>query len=228
MRLIKKDWIYDLKSAGYVILVVLAGISIMFLGFSWMFPETRYYLKEAYEQSYTMVIGIISIYPIWLFSAISPQIKNGKIYLNTTNLPLSKKQLFLKGLKPWLLVYPIVILASSAVMALLSEPTESFGILLLFSLVRPTAVLIFMAMVNMQVIAGIIFCSAKQVKWYKVIGSMVVLNGILIGLCVLAGSKLPIDTDNNIWFAVGVFLTLILGSVGVFLLGWKDVEKIHQ
>lgn len=228
MNLIKKDWMYDFKIAGCIIGVVLAGISIMFLGLSLMFPEIKYFLKEGYEQSHTMVIGIISIYPIWVFSAISPQIKNGKIYLNTANLPFNKKQLFFKGLKPWLIFYPIVILATAMVMALLSEPTESFGMLFLFSLVRPAAILVFMTLGSMQVIAGMIFCSARQIKWYKVITRMVVFNAILIGLCVLTGFILPIDTDNNMWFAAGFILTMILGSLCVFLVAWRDVERIHQ
>lgn len=228
MKLIKKDWLYDFKSAGYVIGVTLAGISIMFLLVSWIIPGARWGFKEGYEQLYTMVSGVISMYPIWAFSAISPQIKNGKVYLNTTNLPLSKKRLFLKGLKPWFIFCPIVILASAVVMALLSEQTESFGILVLFSLVRPALVCVFMILMNMQVIAGMIFCSAKQIKWYKVIISMVIFNAILIGVCVLAGLALPIDTDNSMWFAAGVVLTLLLGSLGVFLVAWKDVERIHQ
>lgn len=228
MKLIKKDWMYDFKCAGYIIGVALAGISIMFLLVSWMVPESRYYFKEGYEQLYTMAIGIMSIYPLWAFAAISPQIKNGKVYLNTTNLPLSKKNLFFKGLKPWFIVYPVVILASSAVMAALNEPTHSFGILFLFSLVRPAAVFVFMTLITVQVIAGIIFCLVKKIKWYKVIITMLIFNGVLIGLCVLVGLILQIDTDNNMWFAAGVVLTLILGSIGVFLVAWKDVERIHQ
>ncbi|MDU4889625.1 MAG: hypothetical protein E6344_03520 [Clostridium sp.] len=228
MKLIKKDWMYDFKAAGYIIGVALAGISMIFLVVSSMVPESRLFFKEGYEQLYTMVSGIISMYPIWAFAAISPQIKNGKVYLNTTNLPFSKKHLFFKGLKPWFIFCPIIILASAVVMALLSEQTESFGILVLFSLVRPALVCVFMILMNMQVIAGMIFCSAKQIKWYKVIISMVIFNAILIGVCVLAGLALPIDTDNSMWFAAGVVLTLLLGSLGVFLVAWKDVERIHQ
>lgn len=228
MKLIKKDWMYDFKTAGWIISVALAGISIMFLLVSWMVPEARWGFKEGYEQLYTMVSGVISMYPIWAFAAISPQIKNGKVYLNTTNLPLSKKRLFFKGLKPWFIFCPIVILASAVVMALLSEPTESFGILVLFSLMRPALVCVFMILMNMQVIAGMIFCTARQFKWYKVVGIMIAFNSVLIGLCVSAGLILPIDTDNSMWFAVGVILTLLLGSLGVFLVAWKDVERIHQ
>lgn len=228
MKLIKKDWMYDFKAAGYIIGVALAGISMIFLVVSSMVPESRLFFKEGYEQLYTMVIGVMSIYPIWAFAAISPQIKNGKVYLNTTNLPFSKKQLFFKGLKPWFIFCPIIILASAVVMALLSEQTESFGILVLFSLVRPAFVCVLMILMNMQVIAGMIFYSAKQIKWYKVIGLMIALNATLIGLCVLAGFILPIDTDNSMWFAAGVILTLILGSLCVFLVAWKDVERIHQ
>lgn len=94
MKLIKKDWMYDFKAAGYIIGVALAGISMIFLVVSSMVPESRLFFKEGYEQLYTMVSGIISMYPIWAFAAISPQIKNGKVYLNTTNLPFSKKHLF--------------------------------------------------------------------------------------------------------------------------------------
>ena len=57
---------------------------------------------------------------------------------------------------------------------------------------------------------------------------MVAFNAVLIGLCVLIGFILPIDTDTNMWFAAGFTLTMLLGSLCVFLEAWKDVERIHQ
>lgn len=228
MNLIKKDWMYDLKSITAIAVSALALISIIYLVWAGLIPKYRWVFKEIYGGIYVIAIGAMSIYPLWAFTSISPQIKSGKLYLNTANLPLSKKSLFFKGLKPWIIAYPVVILATSAVMAALNEPTKSFVTLFLFSLVRPVATFVFITLITMQVIAGIIFCSAKQVKWYKIIGIMVIFNGILIGLCVLVGFILPVDADNSMWFAVGVTLTMFLGSLGVFLVAWKDVEKIHQ
>lgn len=228
MNLIKKDWMYDLKTVAVLAVSALALISVIYLVWAGIIPEYRWVFKKTYEEIYVIAIGAMGIYPLWAFTAISPQIKNGKVYLNTANLPLSKKRLFFQGLKPWLIAYPVVILATSAVMAALNEPTRSFGTLFLFSLVRPSAAFVFMTLMTMQVIAGIIFCSVKKIKWYKIIGIMVIFNGILIGLCVLAGLVLPVDADNSMWFAAGVVLTMLLGSLGVFLTAWKDVEKIHQ
>ena len=228
MNLIKKDWMYDLKSIAVIAVSALALISIVYLVWAGFIPKYRWVFKEIYEGIYGIAIGIMSIYPLWAFTAISPKIKSGKLYLNTASLPLSKKSLFFKGLKPWIIAYPVLILATSAVMAALNEPTRSFGTLFLFSLVRPIAIFVFMTLITMQVIAGIIFFSAKQVKWYKIIGRMIIFNGCLIGLCVFAGKIFPVDTDNSMWFAAGVTLTMFLGSLGVFLVAWKDVEKIHQ
>lgn len=80
----------------------------------------------------------------------------------------------------------------------------------------------------MQIISAVIFSLVKRIKWYKILGGVLISNGILGSLCALAIWLLKVDMNTNFYWIIGIVLTFVLVSLIVFLVAWKDVENIHR
>lgn len=228
MEIIKKNWMYDFNIIIVIGVASMLGLGIGFLLFSGSSVEVREVLYAIFEQLYIMVTAALCMYPMFAFKGVCPQIGSDKIYLSTVNLPFSKKQLFFKALKPWLIIFPLNCLAGAFVVAVLSKQTESFGLLYSFALIKPAFLIIVAGTFQMQIISSIIFSLVKRIKWYKILGGVLISNGILGSLCSLAIWLLKIDMNTNFYWIIGIILTFVLVSLIVFLVAWKDVENIHR
>lgn len=228
MEIIKKNWMYDINIIIVVLIASVLGLGAGFLIFSGSSVEVKEVLYAIFEQLYIMVTGALCMYPMFAFKGICPQLGSDKIYLSTVNLPFSKKQLFFKALKPWLIIFPLNCLAGAFVVAVLSKQTESFGLLYLFALLKPTVLIILAGTFQLQVISAVIFSLVKGIKWYKILGAVVVSNGVLGSLCALVIWLLNIDMNTNFYWIIGIVLTFVIASLLVFLVAWRKVEEIHR
>lgn len=229
MKLVEKDWMYDVKIIEIILATFLAGIVlVLLLLLSPKYPLTYETLKVVCEKVYTITILLLTLYPMFAFKAVCPQIGSDKLYISTANLPFSRKQVFFKGIKSGLIIFPIYILVGAAVVTVLSEQTEALWILYLFALIKPLVIMVFMVVFQLQVIAAVIFSLTKRIKWYKIVSSVLIANISLGLLCTLVILLLDIDIAQNFYWGFGVILAYILTSFGAFLIAWKDVEKVYQ
>ncbi len=224
MQIVKKDWLYDVNSITMFLLVGVLSfgvLSLLFLGFV---PEYHEFIKQIYGKSYTAIAGILCMYPLFVLKGICPQMGSDKVYLSTTNLPYSKKQLLFKGLKQWIVVFVFYSLIGSLINTLLINSSESFISQYMLSLTKPVSVLIVLSILQLQIFSGIILALARRIKWYTILSIALLSYGVLGLLC-----KFVISFLNNLiiqgFFIIGIYT---LFSLIIFAIAWKDIENIHN
>ncbi len=233
MKIIKKNWLYNINIAMGISIVVAGGLgftSLLFLNDpilkGWMSNVFDvYYL---YKRFYVISIVALSMYPIFAFKSICSQRGKEKIYLNTSNLPFSKKRLFWKGIKGWLMIFPIYLLVGVIIDLLSRGKIKTFGIAYLISFLQPIAIIIFGFAFQMQMISAIILVNGKRIKWYKVISGIIIGNIILTGLCMLGIEVLNIDTLTNLNWIIGIIEVFIIGSIVFLSTCWKYIEDMNR
>ncbi|GAA0769229.1 hypothetical protein GCM10008908_10560 [Clostridium subterminale] len=228
---IKRNWLYDVNTVILIFMssaVVIGVVSLLFINIKPITKEEFRVIKTIYNQIFNMSLFGFSIYPFFAFGAICPQMGKEKIYLNTSNLPFSKKQLFWKGIKGWLMIFPIYLLVGILVGLLVSIKTETSGRVYLCSILQSIAIIVFLLVLQMQVIAAIILVYAKRIKWYKAMSGIILGNIILMELCMLGIEVFNIDTLNNLNWMFGILVIFILGSIILLSACWQDVENINR
>ena len=228
---IKKNWLDDVNTVILIFMssaVVIGVVSLLFINIKPRTKEEFRVIETIYNQIFTMSLVGLSTYPFFAFRAICPQMGKEKIYLNTSNLPFSKKQLFWNGIKGWLMIFPIYLLVGILVSLLFSIKTETSGMFYLGSILQSIVIIVFLLVLQMQGIAGIILIYAKRIKWYKVIVGIVLGNMILMALCMLGIESFNIDILTNLNWMFGILAIFILGSIILLSACWKDVENINR
>ncbi|WP_346912643.1 hypothetical protein [Clostridium sp.] len=228
---IKKNWLYDVNTIILIFMssaVVIGVVSLLFINIKPRTKEEFRVIETIYNQIFTMSLFGFSIYPFFAFGAICPQMGKEKIYLNTSNLPFSKKQLFWNGIKGWLMIFPIYLLVGILVGSLFSIKTETSGMFYLGSILQSIAIIVFLLVLQMQVIGAIILVYAKRIKWYKAISGIILGNIILIALCMLGIEVFNIDTLTNLNWMLGIFIVFIIGSMVLLSTCWKDIENMNR
>lgn len=228
MRVIKKDWIYDTKSIMFIVMAAILSFMIAILLFLGHNAMIDYVISNIFDRLYTVSVAMICMYPLFVFKGVCPKLGSDKVYLSTANLPFSKKQLFFKGIKPWLISGPIYILVGAFIETVIKESTVSFAMTYMFSLFKPMILILVMAIFQFQFIALIIICLVKRVKWYKILMSALIFNGALVSLSGISLLLLNIDFNTNYYWPFGIIVFFLLASLSLFLYAWRDVEKIYR
>ncbi|MEG0306986.1 MAG: hypothetical protein RR636_03510 [Clostridium sp.] len=225
---LKRNWLDGSNMIVGIFMATYLGFCMSSLLFINSNLETKEVLQAIREQLYIMSVFALSMYPVFSFKCVIPQVGSEKIYPDTSNLPFSKKQLLFKSLKPWIIIFPIYILVGAFLNSLLRERTETLGLMYLCSLIKPIILIVGMSIVTMQMISGIIIAFAKGIRWYKVLGGLFIGNGIITGICILGLGIFNVETTlyfNWMFIIVGVFF---IASLILILTLWKDVENMHR
>ena len=228
---IKKNWLDDVNTVILIFMssaVVIGIVSLLFINIKPRTKEEFRVIETIYNQIFTMSLVGLSTYPFFAFRAICPQTGKEKIYLNTSNLPFSKKQLFWKGIKGWLMIFPIYLLVGILVGLLFSIKTETPGMIYLGSILQSIVIIVFLLIFQMQMMSGIILIYAKRIKWYKVIVGIVLGDIILMTLCMVGIEIFNIDTFTNLNWMFEILAIFILGSIILLSTCWKDVENMNR
>ncbi|MEG1255318.1 hypothetical protein [Clostridium sp.] len=228
---IKKNWLEDINTFIIVFIgveVIIGVMSLLFINIKPRTKEAFQSIEAVYNQIFTMSLIALSMYPLFAFKAICPQIGKEKLYLSTSNLPLNKKQLFWKGIKVWLMIFPTYLLVGVLVYLLFSFKTEISGLIYLDSLLQPIAIIILGFVLQMQIISGIILAKSKNIKLYKIVIGAILGNVLLVGGCLLAIEVFNIDTLTNGNWMFGILGIFIVVSLALVLTLWKDVENMHR
>ena len=243
---IKKDWLYNYKFLVFGIIGLGCTLGIILL-IATLFNTTDNiaFMQTLYESLYGLSITYTPLYFSFCFTAVAPQFGNNKTYLSTTNLPFSRKQLFFKGLKPFLIVFPIYFLFGTFINTFLIYKSQSpiyevysFGILFIQSISSLLVRFMYILTICLQMTSAIIFSLSKNIRWYIITPCIILFNGILIGLLILgncvfnlnlsasliSGSKLSIIFS---WFN-GNTLIFFIGTLLLFLFAFRNIEKIHR
>lgn len=231
MQIIKKDWLYNINSITLTVISVVLGFGVLSLLLLRYIPEHHEIIKQIYDNSYAVIAGLLCMYPIFVLKGICPQIGTDKVYLSTTNLPYSKKQLIFKGLKPWIIVFILYSLIGALINTLLANSSESFISQYVSSLVQPVSFLFKSSILQLQIFSAVILALSRGLKWYIVLPIALILNSIALILSGVFGkicSFLIPFLNNSItdkYFIIGIYA---LFTLSVFAIAWKDIENVHN
>lgn len=228
MKIIKKDWMYDINMVMYPMIIGMLGLGIAFL----LFLQSSEYIRETmyhiYDKFYKVICGVMCMYPVFAFKTVCPQMGSDKLYLSTANLPYSRKEVFFKSLKNWIIITLVFMLVGALVITMLNPSTSNFSIMYLYTLVKPLVIIVFAAILQLQIISAIIFCLAKEFKWYKVLVIYIFTNTAI--LTIYGSFMFLVNGNIQNQFIVSIIIAIfhILGSIIVFLISWRNVENIWQ
>lgn len=229
MKFLKKDWLFDAKIVGVVGLTILSSVAALILVFVKVLNKMPVENGVVvYNKIYYILAFGISFYPMFAFKAVCPQMGSDKLYLGTANLPMSRKEVFFKGLKPWLIISPIVIIVGALGNIALSGSAESLKEVFFIITFTPIVILSFGAIIQFQIISGCIFTLTKGIKGYKVTEAIVLFDFILIIICSISIRVLKVDTAHDPWWMTGCGLFILIASLIMFLIAWRDIEKVYQ
>lgn len=229
MRLLKKDWLFDAKIVGVAGLAIFTTVAVLILIFVKVLNKMPVENGVVvYNKIYSILAFGISFYPMFAFKAVCPQVGSDKLYLSTANLPMSRKQVFFKGLKPWLVIAPVVIILGALGNVALSGTTVSLKEVVFIIAFAPIVILSFGAIIQLQIFSGIIFSLVKGLKGYTVVGSIFTFDCILLVICSIGIRVLNINTAHDPWWMTGCGLFILIASLIMFLIAWRDIEKVYQ
>lgn len=233
---IKKDWFYDSKIIFYSIISAGVGLGIAFMLFLGVSQSNKAVMLNIYEIFYSSVIVFGFMYPIFIFKGVAPKISSDKLYLNTSNLPFSRKQLLFKGLKPWFILFPTYFLFGAFVNTMLITKDEFFIKNFIEFLANPLWVMVIGIIFTLQFISISIIGLSKNIRWYTIILSVMLFNILLVILSMLGHTVfnlklspiLNLQINESFYWIKGNTLIFFIGSVILFLVSFKDIEKINR
>lgn len=244
----KKDWLRANRVFFSFSFIPMVFLAIIFLFIRNIDGEIFWRLNyEIVDRLIIMGTIFICYIPLMSFGYILPTSEksfSGKVKVN--HLPFSNKELAWKGIKMWVLAYPIWLIISGflsvayeykAISNSITTMASSFSIyslegLILFNIAKIIIFSIFMLIVDMQITGSMIICFAKELKWYIIFIIQLLINGILIASAVFITIKLNINTGlNSIEGFIPViilFSSLFMFTLIYFLYSLKYIEKVYR
>ena len=244
----KKDWLS--LNRGFL---TISFVAIVFLLIVFLFTrniDTKMFWYVSYEfvdrivMMGTMFVCFTLLASFGCVLPTSEKTFSGKVKVN--HLPFSNKQLAWKGIKMWLLLYPLWVAVAGltsflyeykAINYSIGTMASSFSItslngLIIFTLLKLIIFSGFMLIIDMQIIGTMIISFAKEIKWYIIFIVQLLINGGLIAGIVFITVKSNIDTGlNSIDGFIPVIILcslLFIISLIYFLYSLKDIEKVYR
>lgn len=245
---IKKDYLSSSKA-----MIMLSFGLILFLGILFLFimnVKGKGFWDIGYDgvdRVVTIGTAFICFIPLFTFGCIFPTSEktfSGKI--KTNHLPFSNKQLAWKGIKLWLLTYPIWIIVATFIHLLYElkainnsviTMATSFSMnstmeVLLFNVVYIMIISVFILIVDMQIVASMIMVFAGKIKAFWLILIQILSNIIIVSASVFIINKLNIDTGiNSIEGFIAVVIlgtSLLIATIIYFVYSLKYIEKVYR
>ena len=244
----KKDWLRTNRSFFSFSFIPMVFLAIIFLFIRninvKIFWGINYEIVDRLVMMGTMFVCFIPLMSFGYIFPTSEKTFSGKVKVN--HLPFSNKQLAWKGIKMWLLEYPMWLIIGSFVSILyeykamshsITTMSTSFSIvslegLILFNIAKIIIFSIVILIFDMQIIGTMIISFAKEIKWYIIFVGQLLINGGLIAGVIFITVKSNIDTGlNSIEGFIPViilFSLLFIVSLIYFLYSIKDIEKVYR
>lgn len=151
-----------------------------------------------------------------------------KLYMSTANLPMSRKEVFFKGLKPWFIIFPIVLIVGGLGSAVLNVGMGTFGEILFIAIFTPLMLIFFTSILQLQMMAGCIFALSKGIKGHKIVIAAFVFDLALIALYSIGLRVFKVNTAHDMWWMFGCGIFIFIATLIVSLIAWRDIEKVYQ
>ncbi|MGL4374638.1 MAG: hypothetical protein ACRCS6_12670 [Turicibacter sp.] len=190
------------------------------------------FLSSGYHTFYQLSLFFGLAYPVFALKCIAP--RKGKFLdaqVGTSILPLTKKQLLLKAMKPWFITFPLYMLGSTIVYAFIEANMLEANVATML-VMGGLLYLVFGGLsisgLVLQIMAIVILYLAKQQRGIKVISKFLVLDLVtfMIGSGIIELLQLDTATDMSWMFIIfGLFLFV---SLATFIYAFRFIEKIYQ
>lgn len=228
MLKIKKDYMWEINIAMIfmgILTLIIGVISIILLNSR---NEVLSKTWVVYKALVRNIVFIIGMYPVFAFGTGSGFTKINNSTIITAHLPFSKKQLFFKALKPWLIFYPFFIVVSLAILKIIQGGTTTDMMVYLPKGIPLIATGLLLITLESQIISGMIITFSKKINGFLLLFAGVLINIALAYVSFLALDMLNIDLALNMnWiiYPAGIFFIV---SIIIFIISWKDVEAISK
>ena len=244
----KKDWLSLNRGFLTISFVAIIFFLIVFLFTrnvgEKIFWRISYELVDRIVMMGTMFVCFTLLASFGCILPTSEKTFSGKVKVN--HLPFSNKQLAWRGIKMWLLLYPIWLLLAGFVSVLYEYKAMGYSVvtmvssfsitslngIILFTIAKLIVISIFVIIVDIQITASMIISFAKDIKWYIIFVVQILINFILILSGVFIIVKANIYTQLN---SMEVFLALItliylllIASSIYFLYSIRDIERVYR
>lgn len=227
---LKKDWLYESRII-YICFVLAQLIFIVCGVLLSRYELAMRIITQVYESFSEVSIILVLIYPLYVLKVMSPRC-NRLLSANpiTAGLPYSKKQIFWKGIKPWIYLAPLYIIIQIAIFYFieviqLGISVDSFYYQSLFNILL---IIPFILALVLQGIAAIIAYLSQNIKWYKLVSAIVIGNLCYIFSMVGIMELMKIDMNSHMNWMFTAMLPLLIISVSIFAMNFNKIEKIWQ
>ncbi|MPQ44686.1 hypothetical protein [Clostridium tarantellae] len=227
---IKRDWNWGFKctSIGYMLLAIICGI------FAIIFKGNSNSIINFFVSISTKVVDasvyVLAFFPLASFIGLSPIYFKRNVNVGVSHLPYSKKQLFLKGLPTWLIVYLSFVLISVIISSIIHTQYVPFSFknVFIFNIILTVSTIFVLLAFQLQIIAAIIFTFAKNIKWYITLIFCIILNILMVSITMFSFNKFNLNMQNGttyIYLLIGIF---VIFSAIIFSISWIYVEKMYK
>lgn len=245
---IKRDYLSSSKAMIVLSFGLMTLLAIVFLFIKNVSGEVFWKVNyEFVDRIVIMGTMFICFIPLCTFGCIFPTSEKtfgGKV--KTNHLPFSNKQLAWKGIKLWLLVYPIwfvvaafihLLYEKKAINNLASTMATAFSMnsdleIILFTIGEIVVITMFVLIADMQIVSSMIIVFAKRIKVFWIILVQALSNAILISLTIVFIIRLNLDTSINAkegLIAVAIISGILLvPTIIYFVYSLKYIEKVYR
>ena len=217
---IKKNWLYDIS----YVLVILESIMIILgivalIGGRFFEGQMANFFINLYNSWFPLLVIIVFAYPMYILRSIFPKCSLDNLYMETGNLPFSKKELFMMSLKDsWLRLLGLLAICMCINMSLegslIPKISESIDIALV------------MLILFFQVFVMYILYFSKKISGKKVIGKVIGIDLFVLMTLLIIGRIIGNDFIGSVEFLFIAGGTFFIGSFIGFLKYWNDIERI--
>ena len=244
----KKDWLSLNRGFLTISFVAIIFFLIVFLFTrnvgEKIFWRISYELVDRIVMMGTMFVCFTLLASFGCILPTSEKTFSGKVKVN--HLPFSNKQLAWRGIKMWLLLYPIWLLLAGFVSVLYEYKVMGYSVvtmvssfsitslngIILFTIAKLIVISIFVIIVDIQITASMIISFAKDIKWYIIFVVQILINFILILSGVFIIVKANIYTQLNsmeVFLALITLISLLLIASSIyFLYSIRDIERVYR
>lgn len=229
MQKIKKNWLYDNEKITRIMIVIALTFAAILIPLKFIIDKDIFIgIREYSDKIYLVILFFLLLEPVFILKSISPQIGSDKVYLNTTNLPFTRKELFYKSLKKIILNLVFFIIVHTLIYIILVSGEIGLIEVLLLTIGKFLILLPFTLTIFFQVFVGIILYLVKKFKSQKAILTMVGMDLVLAGILSLIANILGKEFTDTFYFVPIVIGLYFVPSLLLFLRYWNDIEKIHS
>lgn len=226
----KKDWMLEYRIGFWIFIIAQLLFFIATVLVTTQDSLNSFILQiDRYTILYQISLAFFMSFPLYALISICPKVgSRGDARVMTNQLPFTKKRLYWKGLKPWLIACPIYItlgtlLYTTSQVYFLNRSMQDVVYEVWVTLVFCGLVV---GAIILQIISGIIISLAKNIRWYKMLGRIVISNIICFIVWIVLVNGLQIDT-NEIAIAWS-FAICFGGSLVIFIKSLNQIEHIYQ